>query len=626
MKRLLALAALAIALTLAAAASLAQADDPLALRLTPLGTLEFPARGYLVDLPVGAALQPSDVEVRENGRLVEDPSFVPAGASTSKLAAILAIDASNSMRGAPLRSAFRAGRTFAQRLGGTEPIGLIAFNSSAQLVTTPTRDTGLVARSLSRLPHTREGTHIFDALTQAIAALRAQKVAAGSIVLISDGADVGSRASMGQVLQQARLSHTRIFTVGLHSRAYDPRTLRRLAAATGGAYAEARSASQLNAIYGAIGARLASEYILRYTSKADAGEQVQVMVLVKGMAPDTVAYEVPQLVPQPPFHRSIPVRFWSWPGSFVVIGLFAAMLVFAGMLTVLRGGHSLLLRRMAHFVSLPQVEVAQAARAPALSRLFFGSTERSLSRTQWWGRLTEELEIAEIGIPRTQIVGGAIVGTLLVGFILGLISPIFAFFALGVPFLILGACHRQVRKVRERFSEQLPDNLQILASALRAGHSFVGSLAVVASSTDPPSRKEFQRVVADEQLGVPVEQSLREVARRMADSDLEQVALVAELQRHAGGNMAEVLDSVVENIRSRADVRRLVKTLTAQGRMARWIVTLLPVFLGAVISLINWNYINVLFTTSIGRIALSIAAAMVIAGSLIIKRIVDIKV
>jgi tight adherence protein B len=180
--------------------------------------------------------------------------------------------------------------------------------------------------------------------------------------------------------------------------------------------------------------------------------------------------------------------------------------------------------------------------------------------------------------------------------------------------------------VRNSFAEQLPDTLQVLASSLRAGHSFVGALAVVVSEAPDPTRSEFQRVVADEQLGVSIEDSLRSVADRMASRELEQVALVAELQREAGGNMAEVLDTVVETIRERFDLRRLVQTLTAQGRMARWIVSLLPVALALVLSFLNPGYMNPLFTTTTGHVLLVIAAGMVISGSLIIKKIIDIKV
>jgi tight adherence protein B len=108
--------------------------------------------------------------------------------------------------------------------------------------------------------------------------------------------------------------------------------------------------------------------------------------------------------------------------------------------------------------------------------------------------------------------------------------------------------------------------------------------------------------------------------------DLGQVALVAALGRETGGNTAEVIDGVTETIRQRFELRRLVMTLTAQGRMSRWIVSLLPGFLLVAFLIINPDYIGPLFTDPMGRIALAIAAVLVVMGSFVIKRIVNIKV
>jgi tight adherence protein B len=183
-----------------------------------------------------------------------------------------------------------------------------------------------------------------------------------------------------------------------------------------------------------------------------------------------------------------------------------------------------------------------------------------------------------------------------------------------------------VSRRRALFAEQLPDNLQVLGSAIRAGHSFVGALSVVAEEAPEPSRTEFKNVVADEQLGVPLEDALQVVVERMDSRDLEQVALVAALQRQRGANVSEVLERVAETIRARAALRRMVKALTAQGRMARWIVSALPAVLLAAISALNPRYVAPLFASPTGRALLFVAGVLVVAGSLVIKRIVDIKV
>jgi len=280
--------------------------------------------------------------------------------------------------------------------------------------------------------------------------------------------------------------------------------------------------------------------------------------------------------------------------------------------------------RIGEFVTVAPDD--QASRHQALSARMMAGTEESLSKTEWWARFNEELEIARISIPAVQILFGTVVVTLFAAVVLYLISPVFVLFALGAPFIARDLVRRKLKHVRDEFAEQLPDNLQVLASALRAGHSFIGALAVVAQEAPDPAQREFRRVVADEQLGIPIEQSLREVTRRMESVELEQVALLAELQRESGGNMAEVLDTVVSTIRERFDLRRLIQTLTAQGRLARWILTVLPAFLAVAITLLNPAYMQPLFGTTTGQVLLALATVMVISGSLLIKRIVNIKV
>jgi tight adherence protein B len=209
-----------------------------------------------------------------------------------------------------------------------------------------------------------------------------------------------------------------------------------------------------------------------------------------------------------------------------------------------------------------------------------------------------------------------VIGSLLVGIIIAVV----------IPFGVRSLLKHKLARQRKLFSEQLPDNLQVLASALRAGHSFIGALSVVVNDAPEPARSEFQRVVADEQLGVPIDEALHVVVERMESAELEQVALVAALQRETGGNTAEVLDRVTDTIRERFELRRTVQTLTAQGRMSRWVLTALPLFLLLAITLINPGYMNVMYDSVVGRVLLVLAGISVVCGSLVIKRIVNIKV
>ncbi|MBA2740511.1 MAG: type II secretion system F family protein, partial [Actinobacteria bacterium] len=168
--------------------------------------------------------------------------------------------------------------------------------------------------------------------------------------------------------------------------------------------------------------------------------------------------------------------------------------------------------------------------------------------------------------------------------------------------------------------------LEVLAGAMRAGHSLVGAMNVMVDSADEPSKSEFRRVLADEQLGIPVDQALMVTSQRMGSIDMEQVAIVTRLQRDAGGNTAEVLDRVVENVRGRMEIRRVIRVLTAQGRLARWVLTGLPLGLVVALLMINPDWLDPLTATNVGRAFLVLWALMLIAGSVVIKRIVEIEV
>jgi tight adherence protein B len=257
-----------------------------------------------------------------------------------------------------------------------------------------------------------------------------------------------------------------------------------------------------------------------------------------------------------------------------------------------------------------------------------GGTERSLEGQAWWKNFKEELAIAEIKMPAIEIVALTFIGTIVVVLALSVAigSALFGILGLVFPFVVRAYLKAKLARRRGQFADQLPDCLQIIASALRGGHSLVGSLSVVVDAAAEPMKSEMARVVQEEALGTPLEDALAIVSKRMDNTDLDQLGLVARLQRDTGVSAAEVIDRVTETVRERFELRRLVSTLTSQARMSRWIVTLLPVGLLLVISLLNPHYLHPLFSRLSGRALLVAAALLVMGGSLVIKKIVNIKV
>jgi tight adherence protein B len=618
------LSALLLVLALAAPAS-ARAEAP---ALTEAAGARFPDRSYALTLPAPRPLDPASVRVTENGRPVEALSVLPAdGASAYRFGVVLAIDASTSMRGKPLRSAIAAARRFVAHRNPGQPVAIMTFAGAAQVLQPFTTDAAAIDRALSSVTLAGGGTHLLDATERAVGLLGAARISSGAVILISDGGDAGSATTLEQVTASANRTGARVFGIGLPSERSNFGSLNLLAAGTHAEFSTVGSASDLARLYDRLGSRLAGQYLIRYRSTAAPGVRVHVTVRAAGM--DGVArtvYSSPVLRPvtSAPFRRSPGETLWPSPAAVIGSSIVVAVLLASAMVVLLRPRGGGVRERMAAYVG-PADDEPQVT-GELTGRVLLGAA-RSIDRTSWGPRLAERLDIARMSVPPARLVVRVSLATLVL-FVLLLMAgggPL-ALLALGAPAGTWWLINHRVERQRRLFAEQLPDNLQVIASAMRAGHSFSGALNVVVEEAPEPTRSELDRVIADERLGVPVEEALHVVVRRMANRDLEQVALVAALQRETGGNTAEVLDRVTETVRERAALRRMVMTLTAQGRLSRWVVSALPVVLLGVITLINPDYVRPLYTTGFGHVVLTVAAVMVVAGSLVIKRIVDIKV
>jgi len=639
-RALVVLSAFAVAATCAASTLAASAP----IRITEAGGASFPGRSYVLSLPQAMKLKQGAVSVTENGQDVNNLLVTSAGETTAqqRFGVVLVIDASTSMEGTPEKAAFDAARSFAAQRRGQEQFGVVTYNIAPTVVLPLTTDQVKIDGALSKQPEFLFGTHIYDAVRHSLALLQTAHIKAGTVIVLSDGqehrasGDTAQHASEANAAAAARAAHVRVFAVGLKSRLSKLATLKKLSRDTGGRYVETTSISRLQAIYSQLGTSLANEYLIRYRSLAKAGVRVDVRVKVNGLpGAATTSYETPKLAtlvrtPKAPYTISVSRRLWTSTVTAMVAALLAAGLLGIGAYSVLAGPRRGTVRhRMAEFVSVPLARRGRERPTAQLTGKVLDGTESLLRSSSRWHKFKWELQVAQVKMPPEQI----IVLTVLASFVsLLFIQYVFGsllvgiIFALAIPYAARSLIKRDLAKKRGQFAEQLPDNLQVLASALRAGHSFIGALSVVVNDAPEPARSEFQRVIADEQLGVPVDQALRVVVERMDNRELEQVALVASMQRESGGNTAEVLDRVTETIRERFELRRTVKTLTAQGRMSRWVLTALPISLFAFISLVNPTYMHVLTQATFGKVLLIIAAISVTAGSLIIKRIVDIKV
>jgi tight adherence protein B len=626
-RRVAALLVLAAAIAVAAQPATALAAGP---GLAEAAGSRFPDRAYALTLPRSIAVRPDQVEVRENGRIVPNVTVrAPGQVRPDRFGVVLAIDTSWSMRGRPLRGAIAAARAFLDHRNLRQPVALVTFGGEVSVVQPFTTDAAALDRALSAVRLSGGGSRVLDAGAEAISLIRAAHVPLGSVVLLTDGADRGSRTSQEALGSAAKAAGARVFTVGLRSANADFGALNLLAATTAGEFSTATSVQDLARVYRRLGSVLSNQYVVQYRSAAGPHATVRVEVRVAGL--DGVArarYDTPALdrAVRAPFHRAPSDRFWASHAAPLAASIVVAALLVLAIWVLLRPRRGSLRDRLAAYVSTASSSAEGRPATLTRRRVLAGAT-RSLNRRAWWASLEEKFDAGRIPIPPERALtwtGAATLLTLLAATLVA--GPLGIVPALFLPVAAHLLVERRVAKQRALFAEQLPDNLQVIASAMRAGHSFVGALQVVVEDAPEPTRAELKQVIADERLGVPLEEAFATVVRRMQSQDLEQVALVAALQRETGGNTAEVLDRVNETLRERMAVRRLVRTLTAQGRMSRWVLTGIPVVLLVLLTSVNPAYMHPLYSTAMGKALLIVAATMVITGSLVIKRIVNIKV
>ncbi len=255
-----------------------------------------------------------------------------------------------------------------------------------------------------------------------------------------------------------------------------------------------------------------------------------------------------------------------------------------------------------------------------------GLFETLLSR---FGNVGLLLQQADVSISMSQLgilcglmgAGGAVLGVVLKMHMA--VLPVVAGGMATLPFLWVLWRRRQRLK---QFAVQLPDALDMLGRALRAGQSLGAGFNLVANEMSAPLGKEFGRVFEEQNLGVSLDESLANLTTRIPNLDLKFFATAVILQRQTGGDLAEILDKISGLIRERFQIWGQIQALTGEGRLSGVVLMALPVVLFLAVYKLNPDYIMVLFTDPMGKKMLAVAIFLQVLGALAIRKIVNIKV
>jgi tight adherence protein B len=318
--------------------------------------------------------------------------------------------------------------------------------------------------------------------------------------------------------------------------------------------------------------------------------------------------------------------------------LFVVLLgVFVGTVSLCVGVYVFLHRRQFAASELARArlngDTSEATRVPAANILRDTSAselellDRLLSGKPSTARLARALQRAgSTAKPGTFVLalGIAVVSGALAGSILGsgLALP-FAIVGLGAPLLWLR--HRQQRRLAA-FQEQLPEALDMLVSAMRAGYSFQTAMRFVGEEMPAPLGAEFVQFYDEQRLGVEVRTALLSLQERSASSDMKMFVTAVLIHRDTGGNLSEVLTNIADVMRQRADVHRQVDTLTAQSKLSARILAVLPLLVFGTVMSMDRDFIRPMLEQPIGRFMLWYAAVSVILGYVILMRIAKVDV
>ena len=198
-----------------------------------------------------------------------------------------------------------------------------------------------------------------------------------------------------------------------------------------------------------------------------------------------------------------------------------------------------------------------------------------------------------------------------------------ALVAFSLPFFVV----RWRRTARlNRFEEHFPEALDLISRAIRAGHAFGAGLKMVADELDEPVGPEFRKTFEEQNFGLPLTESLNNLAVRVPLLDVRFFATAVLIQRETGGNLSEILDNLAAVVRERFKIRRQIRVHTAHGRFTGYVLVALPAFLGVALSMINPTHMDMLFKDRIGQTMIVAAIVMQIVGWIWITRVVKIEV
>jgi tight adherence protein B len=602
------------------------------------------------DLAEGQQIDPDSVELSVDGTGLP-AQVTPLSSQSISRTGVLAIDVSRSMSPRQLQDAKNAAEEFLTSLPADVQVGLVVIDEGVTDALEPTLDRDLVRAEIDGLAISDEtGTALYDGAVRA--AEMAGPDGSRTVLLLTDGEEVNSQASLAEAVRDVRRSGVSLDGVYIGAGTAAGTTLQQLIDGAAGRVVSARS-DELPTVFGQAAQAISSQLEVTATVPASVGRSANLTVTAEAgnqQLIDTVFARFRTADPRSsvaPSYGPEPVtlsasRTWVTDRTLPIalaalfVGGVAVLAVAGGVVSRADGRRDRVSRRLSLYTLTGRAPVT----APRESATVLGSSQVARSAVDLAGRMVRQrdvegtlahrLEAAGVPLRAAEwmiihlaaavvpavllllISGGSLLPALL-GLVVGLVLP--------WAYLVVKESRRT-----SAFLGQLPDTLQLVAGSLKAGYSMAQALDTVVREGQQPITGEFNRALVEARLGVPVEDALDGVAARMHSKDFAWVVLAIRIQREVGGNLAELLTTVAETLRERERLRRQVSVLSAEGRLSAWVLGALPPVFALYLALVRPEYLEPLVTKPLGILLIVVGTALLGVGVLWMRKAVRVEV
>lgn len=612
----------------------------------------------LVSSSTGADIDPS-LDVTVAGKAYPVDAITSGQGSPVSRTTVIVVDTSGSMGTSGMATVRSAVAAFLKSVPADVRIGVVSFSGKATLDLPPTTDQGKVQSAVDALTASGE-TALYDGVNLAVKTLGPK--GERSLLLLSDGGDTASTATQASTVAALKSAHVRAEAVSFKSTDSNVGVLQSFAKAGGGSVVSAANTGSVQNAFTLAAKTLASQ--LSFSMPLPAGvsgaQNVKISGTSAGKAFATTALvdfgagvaasptkapadatevkgPTEEVVKAAGPAATLPVLGVSPTLGIAMGAVFVALmaLVIALSSGSFKSGRAKRVENIDRYVSAGTAALGKAKSRPtAVSENLVFLGERMMEGRDSTSKTMAHINRADLPLRAGEwwvlriVAMVAAVATSMVLFRGGLLATLFAALGglvvgiFGPSFVLRFLSNRRGKK----FEAQLPDVLTLVASSLSTGFSLPQALDAVAKDAADPAAKEFSRALAETRIGADVSDSLERMAARMDSENMRWTSMAIRIQREVGGNLAETLRTTAKTLREREELRRHVRALSAEGKLSAYILTGLPVGIFFYTMKTNRDYIELLWTTTLGIIMIIAGLISLGIGMLWMRKVVDVKV